>query len=88
MKKQIFSAIIVAGLFFSTGYQASAQLQGVVAVKTEKSSKAASSTYKIDVAQSKMTWNGKKVVGEHNDTINLANGTLQVDKNKFIGATV
>ena len=44
MKKQIFSAIIVAGLFFSNGYQASAQLQGAVAVKTEKSSKAASST--------------------------------------------
>ena len=88
MKKQIFSAIIVAGLFFSTGYQASAQLQGAVAVKTEKSSKAASSTYKVDVAQSKMTWNGKKVVGEHNGTINLANGTLQVDKNKVTGGTV
>lgn len=34
------------------------------------------STYKIDVAQSELSWLGKKVVGQHNGKINLKGGEL------------
>ena len=40
----------------------------------------AQTTYKADLTNSKITWVGKKITGEHNGTIALASGEFIVDK--------
>ncbi|MEI6820476.1 MAG: YceI family protein [Bacteroidota bacterium] len=40
----------------------------------------AQTTYKADLTNSKITWIGKKITGEHNGTIALASGEFVVDK--------
>ena len=42
---------------------------------------ASANTYSFDAAESKITWVGKKVTGQHNGTINLKSGELSLDKN-------
>ena len=43
--------------------------------------------YKVDVEKSKLTWVGKKVTGQHNGTILLAEGTLSVKSKKVTGGS-
>lgn len=38
-------------------------------------------TFLVDNQQSKLTWTGKKVTGEHSGNININGGTLQVENN-------
>lgn len=42
-------------------------------------------TYKVDVAQSTLTWLGKKVTGSHNGSIALQSGNLLFDGKKLSG---
>lgn len=42
-------------------------------------------TYKVDAAQSTLTWVGKKVTGGHNGTIALQSGNLLFDGKKLTG---
>jgi polyisoprenoid-binding protein YceI len=41
----------------------------------------------VNTASSTMTWNAKKVGGEHTGTIKLANGTLEVSGRKLVGGS-
>lgn len=41
--------------------------------------------YQVDAKQSKITWVGRKVTGEHSGNISLANGTLIYDGKTFKG---
>jgi len=86
MKKLILSSLVVAGLLVSAPNLVSAQTIAS-AVKT-KTTKVAGTTYKVDPAKSNVAWDGKKVTGEHNGTIKVSNGAVQVDKNKVIGGTI
>lgn len=43
--------------------------------------------YKADIANSKITWLGKKVTGEHSGTINLADGEITVNKDMLTKAS-
>lgn len=90
MKKFALSALVVAGLLFATENNTYAQTTASVAkvAKTEKTAKVAATTYQIDAAQSNVVWNGKKVTGEHNGTIKIADGNLQVNKNNVVGGTI
>jgi polyisoprenoid-binding protein YceI len=45
----------------------------------------APATFKVDPAESKMKWIGKKVTGEHTGFINIQSGELVVEKNKLTG---
>jgi polyisoprenoid-binding protein YceI len=47
----------------------------------------APTTLKADVEKSTLTWNGKKVTGEHTGTIKLSNGSLQVNGAKLVGGS-
>ena len=86
MKKLVFSALFISSLF--TVDVASAQTVASV-TKVNKTTKVAKgTTYTVDAAQSNMTWDGKKVTGQHNGTVKIANGTVLVDKNKLVGGTV
>ncbi len=40
---------------------------------------------KINVKESTITWTGKKVLGQHNGTIQLKSGTLEMEGDKLIG---
>lgn len=42
---------------------------------------------KVDVSNSKITWVGKKVTGQHEGTINLKSGVLVFKKAKLVGGT-
>lgn len=42
-------------------------------------------TYKVNVAQSTLTWVGKKLTGSHNGTIALQSGNLSFDGKKLTG---
>lgn len=51
---------------------------GLVTVSAQK-------TLKADATATVITWNGKKIGGEHSGTINLKEGWLTVDKKAFTG---
>ncbi|KAA5548215.1 YceI family protein [Adhaeribacter rhizoryzae] len=88
MKKTIFSALFLASILFS-GTSNAQTLASAAKVNTTKETKSKTATaYKIDPAQSTMTWNGKKVTGEHNGTVKIASGELQADKNKVVAGNV
>ncbi|QHV95290.1 YceI family protein [Spirosoma endbachense] len=44
-------------------------------------------TYSVDPAQSTISWNAKKVTGEHNGVVKMAKGQLNLEGNKLIGGT-
>ena len=46
----------------------------------------AQTTYKADLTNSKITWIGKKITGEHNGTVALASGEFVVDKDVLLKA--
>jgi len=48
---------------------------------------AKATTYTLDTEQSKLTWNAKKVGGEHNGIIKLTKGELTVDGSKLKGGS-
>ena len=41
--------------------------------------------YKVDLEKSKLAWEGRKVTGAHNGTINLKNGSLELVNGKLSG---
>jgi len=91
MRKTIFSALFLASVLFSGNVNAQ-NGKAFASAKTVAPAKAAkgvtATAYKIDPEQSNMTWNGKKVTGEHNGTIKIADGELLADKNKVVGGNV
>lgn len=44
-------------------------------------------TYRVDTAQSQLTWKAYKVTGEHEGTINLKSGNLQFQDGKLTGGS-
>lgn len=44
-------------------------------------------TLNVDLAASKMMWEGSKVSGKHSGTINLKSGSLQVKGNELVGGS-
>ena len=90
MKKLVLSAFVAGILLFSQ--QTNAQANQTLASATSKTTKAgktvASTTYKLDPAQSNMAWNGKKVTGEHNGTVKISGGNLLVNQNQVVGGNV
>ncbi|MFB6456314.1 YceI family protein [Chitinophaga sp. Hz27] len=47
--------------------------------------KARATTFQVDARQSKLSWVGKKVSGEHSGTINISNGALTVENSQLSG---
>lgn len=86
MKKLALSALFISSLF--TANLASAQSVAAVANVNKNTKVAKGTSYTVDAAQSNMTWDGKKVTGQHNGTVKIANGTVLVNKNKLVGGTV
>lgn len=45
-------------------------------------------TKKVDVNKSKVEWTGKKLTGSHTGTVNIKEGSLEVDNGKLTGGKV
>ncbi|GAB3251489.1 YceI family protein [Larkinella harenae] len=56
--------------------------------KTVKTTVAKTTTYNIDVDKSVLTWNGKKVTGEHSGPVKAEKGYLTVNGSKLTGGLV
>ena len=46
------------------------------------------SAFEIDTKASKITWNAKKVTGEHSGNVSLNGGNVWVEKNAVVGANI
>ncbi|WP_028664724.1 YceI family protein [Runella zeae] len=73
---KMFSSVLVAALMTFN-----------IAGATEKTTAKKPVAYKVDLAKSNTKWHAKKVTGEHFGTINISNGSLNVDGNKITGGT-
>ncbi len=45
----------------------------------------AADSYKVNPAESRVQWNGKKLTGEHTGTINLKSGLVMLENNRISG---
>jgi polyisoprenoid-binding protein YceI len=84
LTKRIFASLLALALL-SASPLANAGTPRVD--KTPKKTVAKPATYTVDPAQSTLTWNAKKVGGEHTGTIKLSKGELVLDGNKLVGGT-
>jgi polyisoprenoid-binding protein YceI len=88
MKKTIFSALFVAVLGLSAFTGADNTVDNgkpKTAVSNDKAAAKKGTAYKVNTAASDMTWVGKKVTGQHNGNIKLANGQVFVAGSKLTG---
>ncbi|WP_234733841.1 YceI family protein [Tellurirhabdus bombi] len=82
LTKQLFAPLLVLALISANPLANAGTLD-----KTPKKTVAKPATYTVDPAQSTLTWNAKKVGGEHTGTIKLSKGDLVLDGNKLVGGT-
>ncbi len=60
---------------------------GFSAFASEPTKHAASTSVKVDVAQSTFKWHAEKVTGKHEGTMKFLGGEVQVEKNTLVGGT-
>ncbi|GAA4374043.1 YceI family protein [Hymenobacter koreensis] len=83
MKKVLFSLLAVGALFAAP---AQAQKVGEPQTKAVKATKGGNA-YAVQPQLSSLGWVGKKVGGQHNGTIALKDGQVQVKGNQIVGGT-
>ena len=89
MKKIIFSSLLLSGLLVSGFSLTSAKFaEPVKGTTVTRAAVVKSTAFKVDVAASNLTWNAKKVTGQHNGNVKITKGDLLVNKNKITGGTV
>lgn len=90
LKSALFS-LAFAGLLFAGCEKKSSEggeQKDSSAAESKSSVSADTVTFKIDTAQSIVKWLGKKVTGEHNGTIKIKEGEVQVAGDRIVGGTV
>ena len=85
MKKTAILASMAAALFFTACSDTTSTTAETNAVTTEALSADGGEAYVVDPAASDLTWNGKKVGGEHSGNITLQGGELLVAGNEVVG---
>ncbi|MBD1396933.1 YceI family protein [Pontibacter sp. JH31] len=85
MKKTAILASMAAALFFTACSDNTSTTTETNAISTETVDAAEGEAYAVIPAESELTWNGKKVGGEHTGNINLQNGQLLVADNEVVG---
>lgn len=78
--QRLASLFFIGGSIFLMSFTTPATVN-----KGEKPTKAAAArkatVFQVDSKESKLNWTGKKVTGQHEGTINVADGKLEVDNN-------
>ncbi|GAB2952907.1 hypothetical protein GCM10027048_17590 [Hymenobacter coalescens] len=91
MKKIILPLLVAGTLFVAPAYAQQKATAGVSAkaATPEKAAKAAknSNAYAVQPQLSTLGWVGKKVGGQHNGTIAVKDGAVQVKGNQIVGGT-
>ncbi|MBO9730840.1 MAG: YceI family protein [Chitinophaga sp.] len=84
--QRLASLFFIGGSIFLMSFTTPATVH-----KGEKPAKAATArkatVFQVDAKESKLNWTGKKVTGQHQGTINVADGKLEVDNNVLKGGT-
>jgi polyisoprenoid-binding protein YceI len=88
MKNLIKSLMFLAVVgFLASCSQAPAGEEAKTGETKEVANADEAKTLNVDLAASKMMWEGSKVSGKHNGTINLKSGSLQVKGNELVGGS-
>ena len=88
MKNLIKSLMFLAVVgFFASCSQAPAGEEAKTGETKDVATTDEAKTLNVDLAASKMMWEGSKVSGKHNGTINLKSGSLQVKGNELVGGS-
>jgi polyisoprenoid-binding protein YceI len=85
MKKTAILASMAAALIFTACSDNNTTTTETNAVATEALSADGGEAYAVVPAESELTWNGKKVGGEHSGNIDLQNGQLLVANEQVVG---
>ncbi|MFB9865020.1 YceI family protein [Rufibacter immobilis] len=82
--KKLFLSVVIAAALGASAFK-------TVTSTPERTAPAAVAyavqTFKVNTEESKITWIGRKVTGEHNGNIKLASGTILMEKNSLRGGT-
>ena len=80
------SFLAVVG-FFASCSQAPAGEEAKTGETKEVTTTDEAKTLNVDVAASKLEWEGSKVTGKHNGTINIKSGSLQLKGEELVGGS-
>ncbi len=84
--QRLASLFFIGGSIFLMSFTTPATVN-----KGEKPTKAAAArkatVFQVDGKESKLNWTGKKVTGQHEGTINIADGKLEVESNVLKGGS-
>ncbi|HVI45775.1 MAG TPA: YceI family protein [Chitinophaga sp.] len=84
--QRLASLLFIGGSVILMSFNAPATVtKGTKSTKIVTVKKA--TTFQVDAKQSKLSWVGKKVTGQHSGTINVADGKLEVENNALKGGT-
>jgi polyisoprenoid-binding protein YceI len=79
-KALVLSAVLALPVAFVSAKEKPAKAKQAVAP--------AATVYKVDAAQSKINWLGKKVTGQHSGTIAIKSGMIQVGSSSVVGGEI
>jgi polyisoprenoid-binding protein YceI len=87
--KNLFKSLMFLSVvgFLASCSQAPAGEEAKTGETKEVAKSEEAKTLNVDLAASKMMWEGSKVTGKHNGTINLKSGSLQVKGNELVGGS-
>ncbi|PKV63242.1 YceI family protein [Pontibacter ramchanderi] len=85
MKKTAILASMAAAFLFTACTDSNTATENTTAVTTETTVSTEGEAYALDPAASQLTWNGKKVGGEHSGNISLQGGELLVADDQVVG---
>jgi polyisoprenoid-binding protein YceI len=87
--KNLFKSLMFLAVvgFLASCSQAPAGEEAKTGETKEVAKSEEAKTLNVDLAASKMMWEGSKVTGKHNGTINLKSGSLQVKGNELVGGS-
>ena len=80
---------LAAATLFSTSFTQSGNqpIHSTSKVALGTGTVVAVNTLPVNTASSTLTWNAKKVGGEHSGTVKLSKGSLDINKNKLVGGS-
>ncbi len=88
MKRTAIYASFAAVLLFSACNSNTTETAETTETVADATATAEGETYNVLAEQSEVSWNGKKVTGEHTGNINLKSGELKVADNQVTGGTL
>lgn len=77
--------IVASALILTIGFNSPSVIADGNPTNKENKTTPKAVTWNVNTAKSNITWNAKKVGGEHTGTVKIAKGALNVDSNKITG---